>query len=76
MLLVLLSSILVLKALTIQTANMENGTTNRAQMSIRQCIKARLQYLLRRLKLVKWHYEPPILWYLFGFPRLITLILS
>lgn len=53
MLLVLLSSILVLKALTIQTANMENGTTNRAQMSIRQCIKARLQYLLRRLKLVK-----------------------
>lgn len=53
MLLVLLSSILVLKALTIQTANMENGTTNRAKMSIRQCIKARLQYLLRRLKLVK-----------------------
>ena len=31
----------------IQTANIENGITNRANISNKQCIKARLQYSQR-----------------------------
>ena len=41
-----LLSILVLKALTIQTANVENGTTNRAQVSNRQCRKSKIAVLI------------------------------
>ena len=33
----------------IQTGKRENKTTNKAKMSNKQCIKARLQYLQRRL---------------------------
>ena len=42
----LLLSILVLKALTIQTANTEKRTTNRAQMSNRQCRKSKIAVLI------------------------------
>ena len=34
----------------IHTAKMENKTTNRAKMSNKRCIKARLQYLQRGYK--------------------------
>ena len=38
---------------------MENTPTNRGKMSNKRCIKAKLQYLQR---------EPPVLFYLSGFP--------
>ena len=42
---------------------MENKTINRAKMSDKQCIKARLQYLQYSavIKVVKRHHEPPVL---------------
>ena len=52
----------------IYTAKMESKTTNRAKMSNKRCIKARLQYLQRGYKpRVKRHHELPVLLYLSGF---------